>query len=97
MKSTMRVAALVALQGGTYCSHKSLVGSRQGPMQVSQTPGDIERRWGGSRPGADDKEDRVCRMRQRDEFLMTRLAIRTGIVSSYREIIECKSVFSFCW
>jgi uncharacterized protein (TIGR03435 family) len=42
MKSIMRVAALVALQGGTLFA-QSLAGTWQGPMQVSQTPGDILR------------------------------------------------------
>src|ERR1700676_1817857 len=42
MKSIIRVAALVALQGGTLFA-QSLAGTWQGPMQVSQTPGDILR------------------------------------------------------
>jgi len=42
MKSIMRVAALVALRGGTLFA-QSLAGAWQGPMQVSQAPGDILR------------------------------------------------------
>lgn len=40
--SIVRVAALVALQGGTLLA-QSLVGTWQGPLQVSQTPGDTLR------------------------------------------------------
>jgi uncharacterized protein (TIGR03435 family) len=42
MNSIMRVAVLVALQGGTIFA-QSLAGTWQGPLQVSQAPGDILR------------------------------------------------------
>ena len=41
-KSTVRVAALMALQGGILFA-QSLAGTWQGPLQVSQTPGDTLR------------------------------------------------------